>query len=49
MEFLIRFAQTHMTFRLPEIEALALVEGVDMTVLEYSLDVCSGPVRKTQI
>ncbi|CAM1507393.1 Fc.00g070340.m01.CDS01 [Cosmosporella sp. VM-42] len=38
MDFLIKFAQAHETFRLPEIEALALVEGLDMKVLEYSLD-----------
>lgn len=40
MEFLIRFSQTHETFRLPEIEALALIEGVDLEVVSYSLDVC---------
>ena len=39
MEFLVKFAQAHETFRLPEIKALALVEGLDMTVLDYSLDV----------
>ncbi|RDA87465.1 hypothetical protein CP532_2827, partial [Ophiocordyceps camponoti-leonardi (nom. inval.)] len=37
MDFLIKFAQTHETFRLAEIEALAEVEGVDLTVVEYSL------------
>jgi len=41
MEFLIRFSQTHETFRLPEIEALALIVGVDLEVVSYSLDVCS--------
>lgn len=41
MEFLIRFSQTHETFRLPEIEALALIEGVDLEVVSYSLDVCA--------
>lgn len=39
MDFLIKFAQVHETFRLPEIEALAIVQGVDMKVLQYSLDV----------
>ena len=39
MDFLIKFAQAHETFRLPEIEALALVEGLDLQVLEYSLEV----------
>ncbi|KAH7310407.1 S-adenosyl-L-methionine-dependent methyltransferase [Stachybotrys elegans] len=37
MEFLVRFAHTHESFRLPELEALALLEGIEMTVLEYSL------------
>ncbi|KAI1940187.1 hypothetical protein LOZ58_000178 [Ophidiomyces ophidiicola] len=35
MEFLIRFAQAHKTFRRPEIEALALVEGVELKIIEY--------------
>lgn len=35
MEFLIKFAQVHETFRLPEIQALAIVEEVDLTVLAY--------------
>ncbi|KAH6880161.1 S-adenosyl-L-methionine-dependent methyltransferase [Thelonectria olida] len=38
MDFLIKFAQAHETFRLPEIEALAIVQGVDLKVLRYSLD-----------
>lgn len=43
MEFLIKFAQTHETFRLAEIEALAVLEDVDMTILEYSVEVCETP------
>lgn len=39
MDYLIRFTQLHETFRLPEIQALAIVEGVDMSVVSYSLDV----------
>lgn len=39
MHFLIRFAQVHESFRLAEIEALATVQGVDLKVLNYSLDV----------
>ncbi|KAH7144087.1 S-adenosyl-L-methionine-dependent methyltransferase [Dactylonectria macrodidyma] len=38
MHFLIRFAQVHESFRLAEIEALAVVQGVDLKVLNYSLD-----------
>lgn len=37
MDFIIKFAQTHETFRRAEIEALAVVEGVDLTVIDYSL------------
>ncbi|KAL7628466.1 hypothetical protein AAE478_002669 [Parahypoxylon ruwenzoriense] len=36
MEYLIRFSQSHETFRLPEIQALAIVEGVDLEVISYS-------------
>ncbi|KAI1074060.1 tRNA guanosine-2'-O-methyltransferase [Whalleya microplaca] len=36
MEYLIRFTQSHEFFRLPEIQALALVEGIDLKVIFYS-------------
>lgn len=36
MDFIVKLAQTHESFRLAEIEALADVEGVDLTVVEYS-------------
>lgn len=39
MEYLLRFIQTHETFRLPEIQALADLEGIDMEVISYSLGV----------
>ena len=39
MEFLIRFSQSHETFRMPEIQALALVAGADMKVIFYDVDV----------
>ena len=35
-EYLIRFSQTHESFRLPELQSLALLEGLDMTVVSYS-------------
>ena len=35
MEYLVRFAQTHETFRRPEIEALASLVGVDVEFLFY--------------
>ncbi|KAH6635083.1 S-adenosyl-L-methionine-dependent methyltransferase [Chaetomium sp. MPI-SDFR-AT-0129] len=38
MDYLIRFSQSHETFRLPEIQALAIVEGIDMKVVSYSLE-----------
>lgn len=38
IEYLIRFSQSHETFRLPEIEALAIVEGIDLKVISYSLE-----------
>lgn len=41
MEYLIRFAQMHETFRLPEVQALAALEGIDLEVVRYSLEVGS--------
>ncbi|KAK3688332.1 hypothetical protein B0T22DRAFT_439886 [Podospora appendiculata] len=38
MEYLIRFSQSHETFRLPEIQALALIENVDLKIVSYSLE-----------
>jgi len=40
MEYLIRFSQWHETFRLPELHALAMIEGVDLKVVSYNLEVC---------
>lgn len=39
MEYLIRFSQSYETFRLPEIQALAVIEGIDLEVVSYSLEV----------
>ena len=39
MEYLIRFAQSHETFRLPEVQSLAVLEGIDLEVVHYSLEV----------
>ncbi|KAI5209656.1 tRNA guanosine-2'-O-methyltransferase [Aureobasidium subglaciale] len=36
MEYLIRLAQMHETFRKPELEALAVLHNVDLKILEYS-------------
>ncbi|XHG01335.1 hypothetical protein AWENTII_004722 [Aspergillus wentii] len=36
MEYLIRFAQTHESFRVPEIEALATLAGIDIEILSYN-------------
>jgi len=45
MDYLIRFSQSHETFRIPEIQALAKVVGADMQILHYDLEVCSSPRR----
>ncbi|KAG5665896.1 hypothetical protein KAF25_010021 [Fusarium avenaceum] len=37
MDFLIKFAQAHESFRVPEIEALALVEGLDMKISPFCI------------
>ena len=44
MDYLIRFSQSHETFRLPEIQALAVIEGIDLKVVSYSLEVSFWPV-----
>jgi tRNA G10 N-methylase Trm11 len=46
MDYLIRFSQSHETFRLPEIQSLALIEGIDMKVISYSLDVSSRSITQ---
>lgn len=43
MNFLLKFAQTHESFRLAEIQALALIEGVDLTVVDYTDEVYYFP------
>lgn len=34
MDFIIKFAQAHETFRIPEIEALAVVENVPLEIIQ---------------
>ncbi|KAI1102739.1 tRNA guanosine-2'-O-methyltransferase TRM11 [Jackrogersella minutella] len=36
MEYLIRFSQSHETFRLAEIQSLAVVNGINLEVISYS-------------
>lgn len=43
MEFLVRFAGVHETFRVVELEALAIIENLDMKILEFNPDVSSLP------
>ena len=39
MEYLVRFVQMHETFRQPEIDALADLEGLEIDWVSYSEDV----------
>ena len=39
MDYLIRFAQVHETFRQPELEALAVLANVNLHVVHYSAHV----------
>lgn len=39
MEYMIRFTHVHETFRVPEIRALAVLEGIDLEVVSYSPNV----------
>jgi len=38
--YLVRMAQVHPTFRKPELEALALMAGVEVEFVQYSEYVC---------
>jgi hypothetical protein len=40
MEYVIRFAQVHETFRQPEIQALASLAGIDLKIVYYNPWVC---------
>ncbi|KAL5615678.1 hypothetical protein BROUX41_005710 [Berkeleyomyces rouxiae] len=35
MDFLVRFCQVHETFRVPELESLATLEGIELKIKEY--------------
>ena len=41
MEYLIRFAQLHETFRLPELQSLASLVGTDLEIVHYDPCVCA--------
>lgn len=41
MDFIVRFTQSHETFRLPELQALAELEGVGLIIKHYSTEVLS--------
>jgi tRNA (guanine10-N2)-methyltransferase len=45
MEFLIRFGQTHESFRVAEIQALAELEGIHLEIIDYRADVPFCTVR----
>lgn len=47
MDFLVKFAQVHESFRVAEIKALALIDGVDLIIKEYDDDV-SLPEKNDQ-
>jgi tRNA G10 N-methylase Trm11 len=43
MEYMIRFTQVHESFRLAEIKALAVLEGIALELVSYSPDVSTVP------
>lgn len=45
MDFLVRFTQTHETFRLPELRALATITDTNMEIISYSAMVLSVRFR----
>ena len=36
MEYLVRFAQSHESFRQPELQALATLAGIDIEIIYYN-------------
>jgi hypothetical protein len=48
MDFLIRFCQSHETFRLREVEALAALHGIDLKIKEYHPDVSTSLDKNVQ-
>lgn len=42
MDYIIRFSQSHESFRLPEVQSLARLEDIDLKVLSYSQDVSAS-------
>lgn len=45
MEYMIRFTHVHEEFRLAEVEALAVLEGIDLEILSYSHAVCWANIQ----
>ena len=41
MEYMIRLAQCHESFRVPELQAVATLIGVDLEILSYDEYVCA--------
>ena len=41
VKYIVRFAQVHESFRLPELRALADLHGMNLDILHYSEYVCS--------
>lgn len=39
MEYLVRFSQSHESFRLAEIQALAALESIELEIVSYITDV----------
>lgn len=48
MKFLVKFAFIHETFRKAEIEAIAEVERLELTIIEYNPDVSYPKSRSTR-
>lgn len=44
MEYLIRFAQCHESFRVPELQAVATLVNVDLEIVSYS-DFVGDPLQ----
>lgn len=42
MDFLVKFAQVHESFRVAELRALASLEGIDLAITEYDPDVSTS-------
>jgi tRNA G10 N-methylase Trm11 len=49
MEYLVRLAQCHETFRQPELQAVATLLGIEMEIMAYNEFVCGSQLNSLPV